>query len=949
MKKTDGEVCATFADGGVGEWGVGPSVGACAYEESTRSIGFFFLRASEKMLASTAYVPWRPTNYEPASYKPHPTDVCEPINLAATGQPPIVYASSHSGRGLSTLQLETIARIMQSFAKRSAFLLGDATGVGKGRTIAGLISELVAAQRGAAGVTRVIWVSASIRLHSDALGEYAETKDENDPPFEDVVCFASYSSMNPSRQTELREWLGESTYPVLILDECHALRNHNAINSQTMDLFIRQASNERDLKVLYSSATACSIPKHMAYLGRLGIFGQGTPFPTFDSFSKVLRQHGASLMELLAIDLRSRGAYVARQLSFSNICVSHRMMGLNAAERQVYDACGVAFRQADMARGSSHQSFFQRLITGFKVREAIAVIEEHVQNGSSVVVSLVNTGEAAMKRRENSVAGAHGTAQCVGEDALVRAEAEHIEGLPQNPIDALIDHFGVENVAELTGRQLRFVQQATGHRVCERNPPLRKQVDEFQSGRKHIAVLSRAGGVGISLHDAIDGRPRTHVILELPWSAEDLLQQMGRTHRSSSRSPPSYVLITTDIPAEQRFASAIVSKLQSFGALVKADRSSCTFSFLKVPRWSIAERRSIALYLNTASALFQHERDLLPTISRAQALAACQCQRQHSDTAIKTRMIDMLRNCQELGDRRLTVVAAAKKLYPNDIVMLMHKWTPDVHSMFPAPFKRQVMTLLLCAQAWETQNTIGALSKDLIFYIIEHVACPVEMDAAKTAARRFKQHGMDDVTTLNMDMILNRMLGMELKVQRDIFKIADALVHPKIPPPNACLVKYADDRAGAAIKSSISAIHHATFGSGVTGVCVDIVYSVRRPREPGPNSKFWRHAISNRTCWLDVASSAMLFSDCTEMQVPSCDAHVLRMRDYFPCERADWNQQVARHEQAAARRSVKLPTRFHLATVNAMALWEESTHRILRVSHTPSFPQGIVGLLVLIA
>ena len=92
-----------------------------------------------------------------------------------------------------------------------------------------------------------------------------------------------------------------STQPSLSLYGCHALRNHNALNAQAMDLLI-QLSNQVDLKVLYSSAAACSIPKHMAYLGRLGI-GEGSPFPSFDSLSKALRQHGASLMELMTIEI----------------------------------------------------------------------------------------------------------------------------------------------------------------------------------------------------------------------------------------------------------------------------------------------------------------------------------------------------------------------------------------------------------------------------------------------------------------------------------------------------------------------------------------------------------------------------------------------------------------------------------------------------------------------
>jgi hypothetical protein len=38
-------------------------------------------------------------------------------------------------------------------------------------------------------------------------------------------------------------------------------------------------------------------------------------------------------------------------------------------------------------------------------------------------------------------------------------------GLPPNPLDAIIDHFGVDNVAEMTGRRARFIRDPKVSRV----------------------------------------------------------------------------------------------------------------------------------------------------------------------------------------------------------------------------------------------------------------------------------------------------------------------------------------------------------------------------------------------------------------------------------------------------------------------------------------------------
>ena len=119
------------------------------------------------MLSSLCYVPWTPLSSDD-DFVPHPTPVCEPANLAACATPRPSYRLCSSGSGLSTLQRETIQAIVTSFDTRGAFLLGDATGVGKGRIIAGLIEEL----RLRHGTISAVWVSASTRLCCDAVREF---------------------------------------------------------------------------------------------------------------------------------------------------------------------------------------------------------------------------------------------------------------------------------------------------------------------------------------------------------------------------------------------------------------------------------------------------------------------------------------------------------------------------------------------------------------------------------------------------------------------------------------------------------------------------------------------------------------------------------------------------------------------------------------------------------
>ncbi|KAG9350636.1 hypothetical protein JZ751_024525 [Albula glossodonta] len=166
-------------------------------------------------------------------------------------------------------------------------------------------------------------------------------------------------------------------------------------------------------RVVYASATGASEPKNMIYMSRLGIWGEGTPFKTFEDFLHAIEKRGVGAMEIVAMDMKVSGMYIARQLSFSGVSFRIEEIGLdnefilvyNKAAKLWADALAVFTRAADelglQSRKSlwgqfwsSHQRFFKYLCIAAKVRCLVELAKKELEAGRCIVIGLQSTGEA---------------------------------------------------------------------------------------------------------------------------------------------------------------------------------------------------------------------------------------------------------------------------------------------------------------------------------------------------------------------------------------------------------------------------------------------------------------------------------------------------------------------------------------------------------------------------
>ncbi len=176
-------------------------------------------------------------------------------------------------------------------------------------------------------------------------------------------------------------------------------------------------------------------------------------------------------------------------------------------------------------------------------------------------------------------------------DALI----EKLASLPPVPgaLDQIVQRFGTDLVAEVTGRSRRIVRKGEGHaaRLVVENRAGSANLAEtaaFMDDQKRILIFSDAGGTGRSYHadlGAKNQRLRVHYLLEPGWKADAAIQGLGRkadaaiqglgrTNRTNQAQPPLFRPVATDVKAEKRFLSTIARRLDTLGAITRGQRQT---------------------------------------------------------------------------------------------------------------------------------------------------------------------------------------------------------------------------------------------------------------------------------------------------------------------------------------------------------------------------------------
>jgi len=639
--------------------------------------------------------------------KPHPAKLVESAAMSAVKYPPVDYSPWISEgameRGdISDAQFEAIAlsgnahqQILPS-GERRGFLVGDGTGVGKARIIAGVIAD-----NWRQGRKRAVWVTENWRLVEDIKKELAaigmnpdnvmrldKVASDGSVPKKDGILVVTYTTLaaessgkkkkkkgdqpaeteaasqvkKVARIDQIKEWLGADFEGVIAYDESHNMANAIATSkggrkkepSKRALAGIGLARSLPKSRVVYASATAATEVSNLAYADRLGLWGEETAFPDKGKFVTSVASGGIAAMELVAQGMKAAGVYCARTLSFEGVEVQRLQHDLTDSQKEMWDKLASAWRlvssKIDDALGltakdhanriskwaklnaynqfwSTNQRFWNMVLTSIQMPTVLVDMERQLKEGHAVVVQLTLTGKAQLDRAKKEMEEeddlesldltprrslmeyveksfpVHQMVEKTDEDGNVKmvyatdSKGDYIENpdavamrealltelgqlpVPDGALDQLINHFGPDKVAEVTGRNARLVRGPDGKLREEKRGSTANasEAADFMADRKKILVFSEAGGTGASYHssrNAKNQRRRYHYLLQPGWRADKAIQGLGRTHRSNQENAPVDILVSTEVPGHKRFVSTIARRMAQSGALTKGQRSA---------------------------------------------------------------------------------------------------------------------------------------------------------------------------------------------------------------------------------------------------------------------------------------------------------------------------------------------------------------------------------------
>ncbi len=243
----------------------------------------------------------------------------------------------------------------------------------------------------------------------------------------------SFNSKAQSRLQQIVDWCGGREFEgLLVFDEAHKAKNHDFSKEENSTQVSRAVIAIQDAmpraRVLYASASAVTEVSQLAYCNRLGLWGVGTPFASFKAFAMSMEKRGLGALEMLSMEMKARGSYVSRGLSWVGAEFELQEYDLLPEDEVMYEGASLFFQRLrnelelaieitgaegmctkDLCRNGHMcspmrqywaclQRFFKDLATAVKVPFVVRQALEAVELGQAIVIGLQSTGESGMEK-----------------------------------------------------------------------------------------------------------------------------------------------------------------------------------------------------------------------------------------------------------------------------------------------------------------------------------------------------------------------------------------------------------------------------------------------------------------------------------------------------------------------------------------------------------------------
>jgi len=368
------------------------------------------------------------------------------------------FTETHLYRCFAAEQIDALALAIWNIRKGKGLILGDQTGVGKGRVLAGVIRYALANN------LIPIFCTDNEKLYADIMRDIADVgigafkpfvtnrnlsiplRDgevlQSDPDLDvrlqgcylngyDAIFTTYYqlSTVNGNRKSRHNFLSYFARQAILILDESHqAGGKANVKQSSSRGLFARELADAAH-GVIYSSATFAKNPESITLYSRTDM---ADAVENMGELTAILQRNGIPIQQAIASDLAAAGQYIRRERSYAGVEfnpviltadreLAEKFSGVLAdimrfdKEKQntvaVLDsalkkqAASIAIDNAIGEVGATSTSFpaiahnlIDQFLLAAKVDSVVELAEIAERNGEKPVIAVANTMGAAIER-----------------------------------------------------------------------------------------------------------------------------------------------------------------------------------------------------------------------------------------------------------------------------------------------------------------------------------------------------------------------------------------------------------------------------------------------------------------------------------------------------------------------------------------------------------------------